>query len=118
MNNWLTGALTAGAILGGIGYAIGQLFSSRRKGISDSLETAISEISILRGKDERRELEMHDLRGELVKMRAENQILKDLLVGGAPFINALEQSVQEAVGKHTALILEAIHNEFEKRGAL
>ena len=115
--DWLTYMLGAGAALGGIGYALGQFVSSRRKGISDSLDIALQEVEAIKLRALRYEEELKELRAELDTMRTENKTLRDLLVGGAPFVNTLETSIKEAVGHHTAVVIEAIRTEFEKRGA-
>lgn len=90
-----SGALAFGAVLGGVGYAVGQFFSSRRKGLADTLATSLSEIDLLSRVVHRLEAEMHIQATELGALKAENATLRSAVGGGEPVIRRMEQAKAE-----------------------
>lgn len=114
MANWLSLTLGAGAILGGVGYALGQFISARRKGVADSLATALDEIRIARDRIARLEAEMHHQAEETAALRAENAILRGLVSGAAPILEAIEKARTEmeelirAEHEKTRVLIETI----------
>ena len=74
-------AVTIGLIASGVGYAIGQLFRSRRQALSDSLATALDEVSAIRIKVERLEAEINRQNGIIDKLQKEKQVLRSLTMG-------------------------------------
>jgi hypothetical protein len=99
-----------GTVLGGVGYAVGQFMSSRRKGLQESLAVAVSEITVLNGKLQRMETEMHRQADEVALLKAENVTLRSVISGNGGF----EQMIDEKKAE-----LEAFaRNEHEKTRAL
>lgn len=72
-------AVGASTILGGIAFAIGQFLSARRKGLQESLSTAVAEIAVLNGKLSRLEGEMRAMHEEMSKLRQENRTLRSVI---------------------------------------
>lgn len=92
---WLSSLLGAGVMFGGIGYAVGQFFSQRRKSISDSLSTALDEVAAVSLRADRLEEEMHKQATEMAGLRQENGILRGLVTGNAPLLEALSSAKGE-----------------------
>src|SRR4030065_486848 len=86
-DNWVSFILAAGLILGGIGYALGTFSTSRRKGVGESLRTALDEVEAMKLRADRLENEVADLRKAIddnhkviEKLRKENEILRSVKV--------------------------------------
>lgn len=111
--------LGAGAILGGIGYAVGQFLSSRRKGVSDSLATALNEIAALNTRATRLESLLSDQAAELAAVKQENALLRTLVTGGEPVIAEIDKRAHElkefarAEHEKTRAAIMAIRKESE-----
>jgi archaellum component FlaC len=101
--------LGVGVVLGGIGYAVGQFFSARRKGVSDSLATALNEISALNSRAERLEKLAASQASEMANLKSENALLRNLVTGGQPVI--------DEVDKRAAELKEFARKEHEKTRA-
>jgi len=93
----LSYAIIAGVILGGIGYAIGQFTSQRRKGQNDSFELALKEIEVLRQRSDRQDTEMRALHKEMNALRSENEVLRGLLNGATFQADQFRAVVREEV---------------------
>lgn len=91
----LDSILGIGAIVGGFGYAAGSFLTSRRRGIGESLQTALGEIQAERSRGDRLESEMHRMAQDMAELRAENVTLRNLLTGGQPLLDALERTKRE-----------------------
>lgn len=85
----------AGAILGGIGYAVGQFLSSRRKGVADSLATALNEITALNQRADRLEEQLTDQSAEVTNLKQENMLLRSLVTGGQPILDEIDRRAEE-----------------------
>lgn len=100
-------------MLGGIGYAIGQFFSSRRKGISDSLRTALDEVAAEKLARERLAVLAQEKATDLATAKAEVVTLRNALSSGAKaapeIIKAINDSMQ--------LVMKVVREEQEKTRA-
>jgi hypothetical protein len=96
------GLLAAGAVVGGVAYAFGQWISARKRGGSDALHIAVEEVSAIKIRVDRLEIENKGLRDEISTLHRENQTLRGLLT--------LQSSkyLDEALAKQTAIIKEEI----------
>lgn len=89
-------AIGTATVLGGIGYAIGQFISARRKGLAESLQTAVAEIAVLNGVVTRLEQELHRQADELARVKAENTTLRSVVTGVTPsVISLIEEKAAE-----------------------
>ena len=104
--------LIIGVILGGIGYAVGQFASQRRKGQSDALQVALSEIDALRVRAERQQDELTKLREDVARLHAENVTLREVLSGGTFLAEQIRTLIAEEVEKGA----HAVVNLLEARG--
>ena len=95
--------LIAGVILAGIGYAFGQFWSARRRGVDDSLDVAMHEIEALRVRDDRRRRELDELRQEVAMLRAENDSFRSVLTGGTFLAEQIRTLIAEEVEKGARL---------------
>lgn len=104
VNTTLGGA----AILAGVGYALGQFFSSRKKGTSDSLATALDEIAIQKERSQRL-AEVATLKtAELSEKQQEIAILKNLISTGS------EKNLSDALEAAVSDCMKTMHTEHEK----
>lgn len=109
--------LSTGAVLGGIGYAVGQFISARRKGIADSLGTALDEIEVIKARAARLETELFKQAQEMGELKGENATLRSVLGGGSAVIEALTSAKRELevyiVAEHekTRALIERIRGE-------
>lgn len=117
LNDIISAALGVGALFGGIGYAVGQFLSSRRRGVADSLATALDEVKAISLRADRFEDELHRQAQDMAELRAENVTLRSLLTGGEPILRALEKAKAEveafATAEHdkTRALIERITKE-------
>lgn len=120
--DWLSYALGAGALVGGIGYAAGQFVSSRRRALGDSLDTAIAEVHAYKGKTDRLEFEIAEMQEKIHRLEEENIILKNAIATGdhlAPRIaEAISQQAEAAVRKLMSDIQDVANREHAKTRAL
>lgn len=96
--------LTAGAVTGGVGYAIGQFFSSRRKGVQDSLKTALDEVDVAKVRADRLAILASEKADELAAVRMENQTLKDVLTSGSTVAPEIVRGIENALARGMALV--------------
>lgn len=73
--------VVVGVILAGIGYAVGQFWSQRRRGQSDALQVALDEIQALQVRADRQSREISELRARVAELSAENVTLRSLIRG-------------------------------------
>lgn len=95
--------LVLGVILGGVGYAFGQFTSQRRRGQSDALDVALKEIDALRVRSERQDRELATMRTEVLRLGAENDSFRTLLVGATP-----TEAIRMVVAAEVDRILEIL----------
>lgn len=109
---WVNTALGAGALLGGVGYALGQFVSSRRKGLGDSLKTALDEIEVERVARERLARLAVEKADELAATKLENSTLRSALStqGGKELAGAIIDHLTAS----TAELKKFIHEEHER----
>lgn len=106
--NWV---LVVGVIVGGIGYAVGQFTSQKRRGQSDALDIALKEIEALRIRAERQEDDMRKMHLEVTKLRAENESLRSLLTGGTFLAEQLRVLIAEEVEKGAHVVVGMLRNQ-------
>lgn len=111
MRSAIDGIIAFGLLISGIAYALGQFFGSRKKGLSESLNTALSEIEAQKQKSERLEEELTRQRKELEYLKSENESLKKLLreVGPADY-----QKIIDAITSAFEILKESILEEIKK----
>jgi hypothetical protein len=106
--------LVIGVIVAGTGYALGQFFSARRRGMGDSLDVAMHEIEALRVRDERRRVEVEELRSEVGMLRAENDSFRSLLTGGTfladQFRVLIAEEIERGVDAGVAKVIAALRD--------
>jgi hypothetical protein len=96
-SGWLSFALGAGALLGGIGYAAGQFVSSRRRALSDSLNTALNELTAMKTRADRLDEEVQVLRAEVEQLRQANALLRQAIATGDHIAPAIEAAFKNIV---------------------
>lgn len=100
-----------GVVLGGLGYAAGVFLSSRRRGVSDALSTALDEVAAMRLRADRLAEEVANLRkkhdDELGQMRerltmleSENRVLRETLQTGIKLAPEFQQVIVEQLRLH------------------
>ena len=108
MNDLLNTFLAAGALLGGIAYAIGQLVSSRKRGQSDAMAIAIQEVEAIKLRSDRLEKELVSLQAEMHALRTENATLRELIVTRGDLDEKLVASIEDAVQKQTRRLVSVM----------
>lgn len=108
--NWVSFALGAGALMGGIGYAAGQFLSARRRALGDSLETALNELSAMKTRADRLEGEVGELRGKVQRLGEENNVLRSAIASGDHIAPAIENALRVVTAEVRA-IAEEQHQE-------
>jgi nanoRNase/pAp phosphatase (c-di-AMP/oligoRNAs hydrolase) len=88
-------ALTAAVLFAGITYATGQFLAGRRKGVTEALETALNEVRAITIRADRLEDEMHRMATEMAEVKQENVILRGLVTGGQPAVDAIDRAKAE-----------------------
>lgn len=104
---------TVGIILGGVGYAAGQFFSSRRRAVSDSLKTALDEVEANKLRAGRLAEVAAEKSSELAEVKLENQSLRSILVSGG----AVSQDIVAAIDRSLEETKVFVHAEHEKTRA-
>lgn len=100
--------LVLGVVLGGIGYAMGQFLSQRRKGAGEALSVALQEVSALKIRADRLAYELEQVRTDMRKLHAENQTLRNLLSGGTFLAEQIRVLIQEEVEKGAHLTVDLL----------
>lgn len=106
----LSWALGAGALVGGLGYAAGQFVSSRRRALSDSLSTALNEVTAYQNKTNRLESELSEVKTEMQQLRNANQVLQQSIASGVHIAPAIEAAMS-AIRVELATIAEREHEK-------
>ena len=106
--NWI---LVVGIIVGGIGYAIGQFSSQKRRGQSDALDVALKEIEALRVRAERQDAEIKQMHMEITKLRAENESFRALLTGGTFLAEQIRTLIAEEVEQGAHLVVNMLRDQ-------
>lgn len=106
----LSYALGFGALVGGIGYAVGQYFSSRRRGVSDSLKTALDEVEVGKVRGDRLSILLAEKTDELSQAKMENHTLRTTLTSGA----AVAPAILEALNAALTDAKKFAHDEHER----
>lgn len=99
-------AISAVVALGGIGYGIGQFFSSRRKGVGDSLRLAIDEVEVAKQRADRLAIIASEKADEMAALRLENQTLKDVMTSGSVVAPEIVKGIETALARGLALVKE------------
>jgi len=110
--DWVNTALGAGALMGGVGYAIGQFFSSRRRGLSETLKTALDEIEAEKLAKERAAKTAMEKADELAATKLEVSALRNALTQGGG--EALTAEIIKAIGASTREIKALLREEHAK----
>lgn len=108
MDSLLQIVLAIGVIVGGLGYAVGQFMSQRRKGGSDALTTAIEEVQAIRIRTDRLEREVGELQEANLRLASENKTMRELLQGGTFLAEQLQNLVRAEIVVATDAILAAM----------
>lgn len=97
-------ALSAVVALGGVGYGVGSFFTSRRRGVADSLKTALDEVAVAQMKADRLAILASEKADELAAARMENQTLKDVLTSGSTVAPEIVKGIESALERGLALV--------------
>lgn len=111
MSGFIALVTAVGLVLSGVGYSLGVFLSSRRKGVADSLETALNEVTAMRLRADRLAEELanlrkqHDeeltaLRRRMAILEAENNTLRETLQTGIRLAPEFEKLVAEQLARH------------------
>lgn len=100
--------LVLGVILGGIGYAVGQFTSQRRKGQSEALTVALGEIDALRVRAERQDREVMALRTDVDRLTVENESFRSLLTDGTFLAEQIRTLVADEVERGAHMVIAAL----------
>lgn len=107
-------SLSAAVLIAGISYALGQFFAGRRKGLAEALETALNEVRAVQLRADRLEDEMHRMAQEMAEVKQENVVLRGVVTGGKPVVDAIDKAkadlakLTEAEHEKTRRAIEAI----------
>lgn len=101
----LNGFFGIGAAVGGIGYMLGQFFSSRKKGTGESLNIALNEVAAVKTKADRLEKDVVALQGQVHALEKENITLREVLATRDQLDGRLIQRVEQALADQTQKLI-------------
>lgn len=101
-------AIAVGALLGGIGYAVGQLLSSRKKGQSEALRIAVEEVEAIKIRADRLEKELASVQTEIQELRKENAILRSVISSRGDLETKLVQAIEDSVDRQTKRLVNVL----------
>lgn len=101
-------AVAVGALLAGIGYAAGQLLSSKKKGQSDALGIALEEVEAIKIRADRLEKELDEVKDAMQDLRKENEVLRSVISSRNDLDGKLVQAIEDSVEKQTRRLVNVL----------
>jgi hypothetical protein len=106
--------LAAGAVVGGVAYALGQWVSARKRGASDALRIALEEVDAIKLRTDRLEKELHATQAELHEVRKENVTLRGLLVERQEYDEKFADRLEAMLAKQTRRLVDVLRERETK----